>query len=205
MKLTSAMQAQIASGSFHHEFFVYVTAKEFDTGASQELGLWTGADDFTTSIDGVSRTFLGSGSMLSIPNFTYSIGLDVQTQKMGFSILSPEVTNLIRGYDARFAPIQVYLGIFDPANMSLKGISEMFRGFIDKIDIFESEETSTCDVSLVSEIREGTKPLTLFKTAQSQALIDPNDNGFKYGTIAGTTKVAWGVEDSGWQVPKWKG
>ncbi len=201
MQLNSAMVAQIATGSFIRHWFISVTAKNRGTGQPEHMFLWTGDGDFTTSVDGTNRTFIGSGSLLEIPTFTYAQGVDIKEHRITLNILTPEITNIIRAYDSQFAPIKFHIGIFNPNTMAFVGMSEVFTGFIDKINIDETEEAEYCGIDIVSGLREGTKPLTLMKSHESQKLRDPTDEGFKYSTIAGEVKVHWGRDKSGYQVP----
>lgn len=201
MQLSAAMIHQINTGAFVRHWFISVTAKNRSTNQPEHMHLWTGDGNFTTLIDGVITTFIGSGNLLEIPTFTYSQGVDIKEHRMTLNILSPEIINLIRAYDSQFAPITFHLGIFRPDTMALMGVSQAFNGFIDKIEIDESENDEYCGVSVVSGLREGTKPLTLMKSQESQKLRDETDEGFKYSTIAGTVLIQWAKASGGYQVP----
>lgn len=201
MQLSTPMLNQIASGSFILNWFVSVQARDRITNNIENMHLWNGDSDFTTKIGGINTTFIGSGNLLEMPRFSFTQGVDVKTHAMSLNVLSPEIINIIRAYDSRYAPITFYVGIFNPANFNLVGIVKVYSGFIDTIEISEVEDSETCTIDIVSGIRSGTKPLTLMKSHESQKLRDETDEGFKYSTIAESVLIEWQRDDGGYKVP----
>lgn len=180
------------AGAWTHQWLVSIQSKNRDTSAIEELNLHTGLDEINISINGTPKTFFGAGQLMEIPAFKYETGLTVQTQRMSLAILSPEITNQIRAYDSRLAPIQIHVAVFDPNTSALLGLIEMFTGWIDEIDIPEDEEDARCDIGIVSSIRAGTKALSSMKSHEDQLKRDPTDMGFQWATVAGQVKVNWG-------------
>lgn len=203
MNLTTAMMNQINTGRFNHDWFVTITAKNRQSGLPEVMNLWTGGDDMPVTIGDETITFIGSGQVLDIPAFSYKTGLDIQTTRMQFAILSPEIQNVFRAYDSDQAPIQIYLGISDPQTLELKGVTIAFDGFIDEITISQDEFGEICEVGIVSDIREGTKQLVLMKSDESQKLRNPQDNGFAYSSIGAAVKVTWGIGE-GHEYPRFR-
>lgn len=204
MILNTAMQTALNKGAYEPRYLVWMSPKDRSTGTKIPYGFHTGLDPLTVTINGENRTYDGAGELLSIPNFKYEAGLDVVTERLRLSILSPDVTNAIRAYDARLAQIEVHLVLIEPSTQSILGSTLMFEGQVDDIQINEDEYDAYCEVGIVQSIRAGTKPMTLMKSHESQLLRDPDDNSFKYASIAGTTKIQWGTPDGGWQVPRWR-
>jgi len=203
MQITAGMQSRLNTGAAEHQWFVWIKAKNRDTGAAELVGLWSGDYNITVSVDGVARTYYGAGLVMSVPSLQYKSGVDIQTHRLQLAILSPEVTNVIRAYDSRLAAIEVHLGIFDPVTGVLSGISKALDGTIDEIDISESETDASVEIGVVSSLRKGSKTLSLMKSDSSQRLRDESDEGFKYSSIAGSVSIQWGTGE-GWKAPNWR-
>lgn len=194
MIITAPMQAAIASGSFQHNWLIYFTARNRATNANEVMGIWDGLDDISVVIDGVTKTFIGAGQLLSVPNWTFTPGIqNIQNQKLSLDIKSPEIINLIMAYDASLAPVQVYLMVTNTATMAVADAPiSWFDGQVDDIAISESKYEKGCTVTIVSSQREGTRKLSTMKSEESQKLRNPDDDGFKYATIANDVPVPWG-------------
>ena len=85
--LSSAVLSALDGNPLAARTFVYVVAKDFDTGSDQAVGFW---DDFgnviATVIDGITgndaeRTFYGSGSIISIGNIPATADISVRSVK----------------------------------------------------------------------------------------------------------------------------
>lgn len=192
MIINSSVQATLDSGDFHFEFLLWVKAKNRTTGVLEASGIHTGEGELTVSIDGVSRTYQGAGQLIDIPSFTNKIGLEIEENDFTLAILSPEITNMIRAYDADLAPADLHLAIFNK-DMALVGITQVVKGFVNGIVINEDAEEATCTITVTSNIQEAVRGLTLKKSHESQKLIDSTDEGFKYAAVAGTTETKWGT------------
>ena len=194
MNITTAMQAALDSGAFEFAHLIWIKAKNRSTGAIEAAGFHTGLDDFTITINGESRTYSGIGHVIKLPDFTSVQGLGITEHDLELAILAPEVANAIRAYDSDLAPIDVNLAIFNAAG-DLAGTSTIVKGFINGIKISSGPDEQTCTISVASNIQQATRGLTLKNSHQSQQLIDPTDEGFKYAAVAGTTEIKWGNEN----------
>ena len=190
MILDSNMQAAIASGSFHIAWLFHLEAKRRDTGVIEPLSIHTGIDTLTLNMNGTNRSYIGVGSIIDIPQFDFSLGLNPSAKEFRLSILHPEITNAIRAYDSRLAPAEVHLAIFD-ADMNFAGAAPVIDGWADTIDIVESDTEAYCSVGVVSNVRAGTKTLTYTKSNESQKLRDPTDESFKYAAVTPHVKCVW--------------
>lgn len=197
MIITSEMQAAIASGNFGISWLLYIKAKNRTTGSYEELGIHSGLDRLTVSVDGVGRQYEGVGGIINVPAFKYSTGLTIETYEFELDINSPEITNVIRAYDHRLAPTDVHLAIFN-SDGTVAGIAPVVRGWLDTSAIDENVTTSSVKIGVVSNIRAGTKSLPLMKSHETQLLRDPTDFGFQYAALAPKQKVPWGAGE-GWQ------
>lgn len=195
MSITPAMLNQINTGSFINNWLVLFEAKNRITGANERLGLWTGLDNINVNLpNGMLQQFIGTGQLLEVPMWSYAIGaMAIQRQRISVNIYSPEIATLIRNYDASLAPVTVYLMIRNPEDESIVGISEWFAGMCDEININEDAESGSCEIAIVSDMRNGTRTLIASKSDADQRTRDPNDAGFKYAATAGSTSIRWGM------------
>lgn len=172
------------------------------TGAIERIGLHTGIDDMTLSVDGQTRTYIGAGNMLTIPEFVYSMGLEYEVQEMSFAILSPEIHNLIRAYQSENGKIEIHCAFFNRPDMSLVGTSAAFKGFMTQAVIEENETEMSATIGIESGIRNGTRTSVLMRSDESQKLRDPDDTAFEYAAISASVPVIWG-QGKGYQTPGW--
>ncbi|RWR24937.1 hypothetical protein D2T29_22490 [Sinirhodobacter populi] len=173
----------------------WVRAINRETGAPETMGLWNGDDHRDFVIGGETRTYYAAGSLLSIDPITSQIGLKVRQHRVVLSPLAPEVQQLIRGYEPRFAPVEIHRALFDPDSHAL--IDEphrRFKGYIDKIAFKTGPkgEKVTVELTLASAARALTVPLSRKRSDETLRARSPNDGFRRYADVAGTITVKWG-------------
>ncbi|WOI32886.1 hypothetical protein R1T40_18410 [Tritonibacter scottomollicae] len=173
---------------------VWITARN-QFGAPETLGLCSAEDDLVVRIGGQDRTYLGAGPLLQSEPISAGSGLQVRVYRIQLSAVAPEVEDLVKGYETRFAPIEVHRMFLDPATRVQVGQPHrVFRGSIDGIDFPRAEPGGTPAVAVqaVSETRVLTRQLPLKKSDESHRRRDPQDEFRKYGDISGSVPVYWG-------------
>ncbi len=174
--------------------FLWLTAKNRDTGLPEPVGFWNGEDHEDITINAVVRTYYAAGAHLKIPSIITEVGVQVRTLRITMSPLSPEVATALRGYDARHAPVEIHRALYDKHTRTL--ISEpkqVFTGFLNKISIPTPETggTATCTLSVVSSARSLTRKLALKKSDESQQL-RAGDRLRKHADVSDTVTTYWG-------------
>lgn len=173
---------------------IWIEAKDRATGAAAALGLWSGPQDAAISIGGVSRTYLGAGEVLGLPDIETEIGLEVREFRIQLSGIAPGVETAARQYDARFAPVEVHRALFDVNTGAL--IAEpvrVIKGWCDGIS-FETGAIGgsvIADLAVVSNARILTRTLATKKSDQSQQLRQ-GDRFRRYADVTGQVGVWWG-------------
>lgn len=182
---------------------VWVRARNRATGALEAIGFWTGEDHRDFVIGGETRTYFGAGALLALPEFTVAAGLEVRMHEISLSALAPEVAQLLRGYEARFAPVEVHVATFAPESFAL--VAEpvrIFKGYIDAARIVTPKlgEAGSASITVASASRALTRGLALKKSDATQSLRQ-GDRFRRYTDVSGSVEVWWG-EASGiaWQV-----
>jgi hypothetical protein len=180
---------------------VHVFARNRATGAQEALGLWQGDDHLMIAINGVNRTYYGAGTLVGVEPIRAGIGLDVRLLQLGLSPLTPEVAQLLRGYDARLAPAEIHRALLSLETGQL--IAEpirVFRGWVDEVKIRTGAVGGTGDVggigdatvTLASAARGLTRALTLTRSDAEMRRRTAGDAFRRYTDIAGDVGVWWG-------------
>lgn len=179
---------------YHAAALLWVSARNRTTNALETLGLWTGAEDLAFVIDGETRGYVGAGAMLSIDPIIYSVGLEVRMQRMRLSSIDAAVEQLVRGYDARLAPIEMHVARFDLSNGALIDTPELkLRGTVDEMPIHTPEQGGDgyIDMAIATQSRSLTRTLTVRKSDESQKLRG-GDQFRKYADVSGKVTTYWG-------------
>lgn len=179
---------------YHAEVLVWVQARNRATGAPETLGLWTGAEDISFVVNGQTRHYAGAGAMLSLDPIVYSAGLEVRVHRMRLSGVDETVAQLVRGYDARLAAVELHVARFDLDSGALVDEPELrLRGTVDEMPIHAPEQGGEAyiDMSVASQSRELTRTLTLRKSDENQRLRS-GDRLRQYAGLSGKVTSYWG-------------
>ncbi|MBW6506168.1 MAG: hypothetical protein K0B00_05375 [Rhodobacteraceae bacterium] len=173
---------------------IWVRARNRATGAEEALGLWTGDDHRSFTIDGATRLYYGAGGVLGIEPITMQTGIVVRMHRVTLAPTAPEVAQALRTYDARLAPVEIHRAFFAPASGELiEAPHRVFKGWIDAISLPTPEVggQGAVEVTLASSARALTKVLALKKSDESQRRRG-DDRIRRYTDISGSVDVYWG-------------
>ncbi|MCB2130908.1 MAG: hypothetical protein KDE03_18025, partial [Rhodobacteraceae bacterium] len=173
----------------------WTQARNTTTDAIEQIGFWTGDDDATVTIGGSGRGYIGAGKLIDIDPITAAPGLDVRTVQVRLAAPSGAVEDMVKGYDTRFAPVEIHRMLFDPETRALAGAPyRIFKGLIDGVDFPTTApgQVAVCVISVVSATRGLTRKLSGKKSAQTWKAAG-GDNFRKYGDISGMVPVWWGT------------
>jgi hypothetical protein len=185
--------AQRGSVSMHA--LVWIVARNWDTGAEETIGLWTGGDHRDFVIGGATRTYYGRSSLMQIEPIRYGKGLAVRTQRLFFGGISEEVELAIRGYDTRHARVEIHRALFEPGTHLLVDTPHrMFAGFIDRIRWPTPAKggSERVEITLASAARSLTKGLPRYRSDATLKARNPEDAFRKYATVSDQIDTPWG-------------
>ncbi len=174
---------------------IWVSARNRDTGAVEEIGFWTGADHQSFTISGAARTYYAAGALLSVDPLKWRTGLTVRTQRVTFSQVAPEVQQLIRGYEPRHAPVEMHRALFDPLSEGLINTPHLLlRGYIDKVTVTTPVKGKAGDVTveIASAARALTRPLNRHRSDAALTVRAAGDTFRKYASTTDKIDVPWG-------------
>jgi len=183
-----------ARGGLVAHRLVWIAARDRATGDTEALGLSSSEDDLAVTVEGEACTYLGAGGLLGVENITSGAGLAVRVHRLQLAAIAPEVEDLVKGYDTRFAPVEIHRALFDPETRALAGVPHrVFRGLVNSIDFPEAEPGGqpACVVEVVSETRALTRALATKKSDESHKA-RAGDRFRRYGDISGSVPVYWG-------------
>lgn len=183
----------VQRGALSIDVLVWIEARNRATGAPERLGLWTGLDAREFVVDGEARTYAGAGAVLAVEDIITQAGVAVQMQRAGLAILTPEVETLLRGYDARLAPVEIHRARFDPVTHELVDVTRAFRGHVDEMteSLGPKAGTSALSVVLASSARALTRLVPLRKSDATLASYG-EDRFFRYAEVSGAAPIWWG-------------
>jgi hypothetical protein len=174
---------------------VWIEARDPDTGNAKPMGIWDGRDNQQFEVASELRPFYGAGNIQELGVFRSEAGLTIQNYSLPLAAFSPEVRELLRGRDVRFAKLQIYLVSFDPETGAQLGVERIFTGFIDSAPetIGEAGGDASATLNLVSNARLLTRKVPVLKSHAAQSKRD-GDAFFKYADVSGSVPVFWGKE-----------
>lgn len=191
----SAIAAQLsARAGLDARHLMWIEARNRDTGDMESIGIWDGDDHLDFVIGGVTRTYLGAGGLLSVPDLTMRVGLDIWQPEVQVSAITPEVEQALRGYDPKLAPVEIHRAFFDPVEATLLAPPvRIFKGWIDGVSIPTPEEggEAVATITLASNSRSLTRKLHALRSDAAYQMRG-GDRINRYTDVVGQIKTRWG-------------
>ncbi len=161
-----------------------------------------GEDVVTNVVDGwsgetVSHVYAGDNApIVGMDPMPLHIGVEIDTVSITLNHLHAEVQSLVRGYQCRFARVQVHRGYLSPDSMLLVAAPRCRRrGFLNgtPIKIPAIGEAGSTVLRLVSQSRELTRTNPLVASAEFYAARS-NDKWGRYTGTVGQWPIWWGEQ-----------
>lgn len=173
-------------------WLIHVRSRDLTTGDPYPIGLWTGDDHETLTVEGEARLYYGAQGEVTIPNIAYGSGTDIVSDEITMPV-SPEAEILVRGTNLRFAPIEMHCALYDAEDGDLLDVRRFFKGTIDGAPILTPALNGVASFSLkmVSSARAGTMTTKAKKSDQSQR-IRQGDRLRRYGDLGKVAADPWG-------------
>jgi len=178
---------------------VWIEATNKSTGATETLGLWSGAETRSFTINGQTRQYIGAGSILGGDPIRAGVGARVRMHEVSLSSVPPEIQEMIYLYKTRFAPVEVHRAVFDVQTNALVGEPHrIIKGTIDSFPVPRPAkgESGPIKVKIAPASRNLTRTLTATKSDATQRSINPADKGRLYSAVSGAVAVFWGQKRS---------
>lgn len=162
-------------------------AVELNFDGNQVLRLWTGLGDAT--IDG--NTYTGTGTLLNISAIEETTEIAVRGATLTLTSVPSEVVSLALSEPYQGRVCNVYFGIVNGDTYS--GLTEVFSGFMDEMNIDEGPDTSTIELKVENKLIDLERARVARYTNQYQKSKYPNDLGFDFVESIQKQKILWGT------------
>ncbi len=191
-----ATAAYFASrASFIGHLLMWFSPLNRTTGAREAIGFWTGDDHQDFTIGGATRRYFAAGSLIKMDPIRWQTGIKSRTQRVTFSQLAPEVLQVIHGYDARHAPIEIHRALFHPESDNLIDAPHLIlRGFVDKapVNTPAKGEAGSVPMEIATHGRALVRPVSRSRSDASLRQRAPADAFRQYASIADAVETPWG-------------
>lgn len=181
--------------------FLWLVVRDRDTGAPVTDGYWSDVGTISAQVidpdtGGVStRSFFGSGSLISISDIPLVSNITVQTVTITLSQCADRVNDLVRTYDCKQARAEIFRGLFDPDSRNMVApAAPRFVGFVDHIEIKTPRENDEGSVELTctSHTQEMTRSNPDTRSDASQRLRNASCAFYKDVGVVGGWEHYWG-------------
>lgn len=182
--------------------FLWITVKDRADNSPLSFGFWSDIGNVDAEVinpntnSAVTRTFEGAGGLIEIDDIPLVANLQVQTIRIKFNQINDQVNTLIRTYNMRQAPIEIFRGQYDPDTMSMVApATPRFVGFVDTIewDTPEAGNEGAVIANCTSHTQEMTRANPDTRSDASQRLRDADDEFYKDTSTAGEWEIWWGT------------
>lgn len=193
--LPAEIAAALSNPGIKVRQLLWITARNRGSGNPESIGIWTGEDVQNFTIGGVARTYYGGGSFISAGDMLSEVGLNVRRLSVSMSPITPEIEQVLRGYDAKMAPVELHLAFFSTETNNLVAPPyRIFKGWIDRFPITTPALNGQGEarLDLVSSARILTNGLALKRSNDSQNRRQSGDAFFRDVSISGQIQTPWG-------------
>ena len=168
---------------------IFAIELEFSDGT---LRFWTGYGDITMTAGGSSKTFTGTGDLLTISPIGESSTLQMQGITVALTGIKSSLvsTALTAQYTNRNGTL--YMGLYNSSGAVIDDVYTLFKGKMDVLNINEGAETSTITLKIESRLVSFELPLNRMYTLEDQQVDYSTDLGFEFISSLQDKEIIWG-------------
>jgi hypothetical protein len=168
---------------------IFAIELEFSDGT---LRFWTGYGDITMTAGGSSKTFTGTGDLLTISPIGESSTLQMQGITVALTGIKSSLvsTALTAQYTNRNGTL--YMGLYNSSGAVIDDVYTLFKGKMDVLNINEGAETSTITLKIESRLVSFELPLNRMYTLEDQQVDYSTDLGFEFISNLQDKEIIWG-------------
>lgn len=195
-------QSALAARRLRARDFLWLTARDRETGDPVSVGFWSGLSNVTADVldpdtdEPVTRAWYGVGALIEVSDIPAVIGVSTNDITVRMDQMDAEVNEAIRLYDCKQAGIQLFRGMFDPDSGKLvaPGFCR-FVGFVDRIEVKTPAEGESgyAELTCVSHTQELLRGNPTTRSNEDQKRRSATDNFFADAAVVGT----WGPKQWG--------
>lgn len=199
--LDAAALAALKSRAVCLRDFLWIVARDRDTGAPVAAGFWSDLGTVSAQVLNPEtggpefRTFEGGGNLIEISAIPLVANLTVQNVTVTASQLS-NINDLVRAYDLKQARVEIYRGLFTPATLNqLAPAFPRFVGFVDEVEINTPAEGDAGSITLtcVSNSQEMGRSNPATRSDGYMQQRSAGDTFRRHAATVGTWELKWGT------------
>lgn len=199
--LDPSVQTALEAGTLVPRDFLWLTARNRETGSPFEYGVWSDLGSVTAPVldpvsgEQVNRIYRGVGTLVEISPIVLVSGLTVQTVTIAINHIDADVLALMRNYDLRRASVELHRGFLDPVSMRLNSPAvPRFSGFVDEAPMNTPAEGGEGGIELVcaSHTQDLTRSSSAKRSDADQRRRSATDGFFRHAATVGQWKITWG-------------
>lgn len=156
----------------------------FDTAP---LRLWTGFGNRTINVQGVNRTFTGSGDLLGITGLDEVNDLSAKNATLTLTGIPSTLLSLALQEPYQRRDCRIYLG-----EQGVSEVVEVFSGKMNTMKIVDDAETSTIEMVVDSKLVELERASNWRYTDENHKSRYAGDTFFSYVQSIQDVQIAWG-------------
>lgn len=200
--ISTENQTALAARELVARDFLWIVAKNRDTGDPVNVGFWSDIESVTASVLDpdtllpVIRTYYGAGGLVSIDSIPSVSVVQVQDVKIVLSQLDEFVEQAVRLYDVKQARVEIHRGLFDPDTRNLISPAIVrFVGFVNQVEITTGQENSEGGVTItcVSHTQELTRANPATRSHEDQKTRSATDDFFIDAAVTSEWNIQWGA------------
>ncbi|WP_420132602.1 hypothetical protein [Rhodopseudomonas sp.] len=181
--------------------FLWLQVRAIADGSPVYDGMWSDVGSFDAQVIDpdtggiVTRTYIGSSTLVKISDIALVSDLTVQTVTIELAQCSGRVNDLLRSYDAKQGVVQIHRGLFDEVSREQAGPAiPRFYGFIDLVAIptVKENEFGTVKLTCTSHTQELTRSSSDTRSDASQRQRGATDNFYQDVATVGDRQHFWG-------------
>jgi hypothetical protein len=193
--------AAMQQGRLVFRDFMTIKARDRTTGNIVLDNVWSDYGNVSAQIIDpdtgltVSRDWYGSGTLINIDDIPMTANLQVQSIGISVGQINAHIENLLRGYDLRQAPVEIYRGFFNPSTRVMVAPAEArWLGFVDGVEIDTPSENQYGDgkITSTSNTQEITRANSQTRSDSAQTHRLTGDTFYKDSATVGSWKLWWG-------------
>jgi hypothetical protein len=201
LAISAENNAALAARMLVARDFLWIIARDRDTGDPQPVGFWSDVGNVSASVihpdTGLetTRDWYGSGTLIQMDDIPRVANITVRRIRIKLSQLDELVAQAVREYDCKQARVEIYRGQFNPSTRAMVAPAFCrFVGFIDEVPIRtppEGEEGSVM-LTCTSHTQELNRANPDTRSDASQKKRSATDNFFQDAAVAGDWEMWWG-------------
>lgn len=151
------------------------------------LRVWTGYGNRTINVQGINRTFTGSGELLGITGLDEVNDLSAKNATLTLTGIPSTLLSLALQEPYQRRACRIYLG-----EQSVSDVVEVFSGKMNTLKILDEAETSTIEMVVDSKLVELERASNWRYTDENHKSRYAGDTFFSYVQSIQDVQIAWG-------------